>query len=200
LQAFRRNGEPGNEMAGPASEIRYSVDFLGTEDATRRIPHRQQSMAATGLLGALEATEVRVTARSRSHSRAVIAVATGNAEGLLLGIDIEFMANRPFEAIMSMYLGYVPAAATPEDFYRGWTFGEAYFKAFQRRPSRSALMQVVQHRQGGHRMVLDDGTEVFTQRVRDVFQLGLVWRSCGFQKVVPVFISPVRPSPEPRDY
>jgi hypothetical protein len=181
-------------MADPSSGIRYSVDFLEAEDVTNRVPHRKQSTAATKLLGTLEASEARVTARSRSHSRAAIAAATGNSEGLLLGIDIEFMASRPFDAIMAMYLGTVPASSTSEDFYRCWTFGEAYFKAFQHRPSRSALMQVVHQRQDDLHLVLDDGTEVLAQCLRGVFQFSLVWRTGDLRKIVPVFVPPAQPS------
>jgi hypothetical protein len=148
-------------------------------------------------LEVLDRGQVRV--RSRSHSRGAIAIATGTLEGLFLGIDIEFMADRPFDAIMSVYLGPAPASVTPADFYRCWTFGEAYFKAFQRRPSRSAIMQVLRHRQDGSLMALDDGTEVLTRRVRGVFQLSLVWCSRDFRKIVPVFVPPIQPGCEPHN-
>ncbi|MBR6721906.1 hypothetical protein IKL64_00455 [bacterium] len=62
---------------------------------------------------------------SISHSKDIIAVVFNNSN---VGLDIEFIQNRPnFEAIMERF-GKKVDNPTPEDFYKFWTFYEAEYK------------------------------------------------------------------------
>jgi hypothetical protein len=168
-----------------ASRIVYAADALSTDDISKRIPRARQSAAAAALLERLSGG-LAPTASSKSHSRGVVAAAAGDAPDLQLGIDIEWMApGRPFSAIARTVLPIAPERMPIGDFYRGWTFFEAYYKAFQEFP-RSALVEQVIYRTaevGAHRLV--DGSAMAQRRVADAFQLCLVWRDAGADLIVP---------------
>jgi phosphopantetheinyl transferase len=95
-----------------------------------RLPHHEQSPAAAALLNALRReTGVAEGPSSKSHSRAVVAAALG--EHRRIGIDVEYCDARRDLAGLSRYLlGADAAALSLSEFYRLWTFHEAYFKAF----------------------------------------------------------------------
>ena len=93
-----------------------------------------------------------------------------------LGIDIEWITPaRPIAAIAGNFFGDAGRAVGVADFYRGWTFYEAFFKAFQRSPSPARVLELIERpdMQSVHR--LSDGTKVLQHRVADAFQLSLVW-------------------------
>jgi phosphopantetheinyl transferase len=72
---------------------------------------------------------------SRSHGRGLIAAAVAAPPVTALGIDIEWMdPARRMPTIAAHFLGQAPDDLTPEQFYRGWTFGEAWFKVFGANP------------------------------------------------------------------
>lgn len=160
-----------------AAKIHYAIDILPTEDIRLRVPKSRQSAAASRLIARLQDVCGPVTATSRSHSRAVMAAVVGAAPALSLGIDIEWMApNRPFDAIAEMFL---PPSSRPMDilaFYRGWTFFEAYYKAFQHFPAEALVHALVAHARDGDVLRLEDGACLTQFCVADDFRACIVWR------------------------
>lgn len=162
-------------------DILYATSILPARFAGERIARRRQSSAAQHLLELLEAEGVP-TVESKSHSRTAIAAAAGNAEGLSLGIDIEWMApGRPFATLSSVFLESAPTQLGGDDFYRCWTFAEAYFKAFQRLPSESNMRYFIANTIPNSVLRLHDGANVLQRRIADIFQLCLVWRTATSQ-------------------
>ncbi len=96
-----------------------------------RPPKALESQAARALQTELDPT---AAVFSRSHGRGLVAAAVAGPPVSRLGIDIEWVdERRRMGAITEHYLGSAEAV-TPEQFFRGWTFGEAWFKAFGRDP------------------------------------------------------------------
>ncbi len=158
------------------AKILYAVDILPTDDIRCRFPRSCQSAGASRLLSWLEEGCPRRSATSKSHSRAVVAAATGDAPGLSLGIDVEWMApDRPFDEIARMFLAFPSPRMDAETFYRGWTFVEAYYKAFQHFPDETQVRTVIAHgSEDGLR--LGDGIGVIQFCVASDFRGCLVWR------------------------
>ncbi len=110
-----------------------------------------------------------------------MAVTVCNAPGCLLGIDIEWMASdRPFDAIAHAFFASAPRRTSIADFYREWTFFEAYYKAFQRFPEDTLFKTVVRGGSAGAAYSLGGGCWVMLRSVSDAFQLCLVWRTSEF--------------------
>lgn len=81
---------------------------------------------------------------SRTHSRGM-AGAVVSDETRNIGIDIEYQAsNRNWPEILSVFSDYtdLSAASTPS-LCLAWTFIEAYYKAFQRYPAPSLVLDVI---------------------------------------------------------
>jgi hypothetical protein len=161
------------EMPGT---ILYATSLLPVGDAYARVPRARQSEAARDLQVLLSAG-VASNVGSRSHSRAAVAAAVGDAQILTLGIDIEFLDDgRPFAALAGYFSANVPPEIGAADFYRRWTFAEAYFKAYQLLPTNDAL-SAVGRLTDNEVLSLDDGTKVLQQRIAERFRLCLVWRA-----------------------
>ncbi len=162
------------------ARIFYSTDILPTDDIRARLPKRQQSAAASALLSRLEIVcPQQPSAVSKSHSRAVIAVAAGIAPVLHLGIDVEWIArNRPFDRIATMFMASDVSQKDAQTFYRGWTFFEAHYKAFQRFPEERLVRRVIAH-SSEDRLDLGDGIGVMQFDVAGDFRGCLVWRHDG---------------------
>ncbi len=111
---------------------RYAVPLfearrLADHEPGGRPPKALESAAARALQDELDPA---ATLFSRSHGRGLIAAAVAAPPVTRLGIDVEWIdPRRPMAEIAEHYLG-APEAITPEQFFRGWTFGEAWFKAF----------------------------------------------------------------------
>lgn len=173
--------------------ILYTASLLPAHGAAERVSRKHQSAGAQHLLDILE-PRFAPTARSKSHSRAAVAAAAGNAEGLSLGIDIEWMApNRPFAAIARVFLKSVPVEMGPEEFYRGWTFAEAYFKAFGRMPPEAVLEEIFTRPPSDEIRQLGDGKNILHRRVLADFQLCLVWQAVQPCSLRYVSVEPERP-------
>ena len=158
------------------AKILYAIDILPTDDIRGRVPKARQSTAGSRLLARIEEKYPHLTARSKSHSRAVVAAAAGTAPALLLGIDVEWMApNRPFDQIARMFLASSSAQVDAETFYRGWTFFEAYYKAFQRFPEETLVHAVIAHR-SNEALRLGDGIGVTQLCVAGDFRACIVWQ------------------------
>ena len=172
--------DDGTNVTG-CSRILYATQILPTDDIGRRVPRQRQSAAASRLLEQLGGPRFLTVAQSRSHSRAAVAVTACDAVGSSLGIDIEWMApDRPFDAIAHAFLTSAPQQIGIGDFYRGWTFFEAYYKAFQRFPEGALVKTVVRRAFAGTPHSLGDGSWAMLRRVSDLFQLCLVWRTSEF--------------------
>jgi len=159
--------------------IFYATDVLPTDDIRARMPRARQSAGASQLAARLEEVCPAPTTRSRSHSRAIVAAAVGAAPGLVLGIDVEWMApNRPFDGIARMLLPSASPQMDMQTFYSGWTFAEAYYKGFGHFPEEVLIREAVGARDGDA-LRLADGTHVLLDHVAEDFRLCLVWRHAG---------------------
>jgi hypothetical protein len=177
----------------PASYLAYSVCVIEFGHIGARVSRRLQSRAASELLSALEAQAPFATVHSKSHSRAVAAVAVGRMDDLQLGIDIEWVgAKRPVESIASYLQWEDRDPVTQEAFYRGWTFAEAYYKAFQRLPEKSLAVRAMKEGANGRTIQMEGGIGVFQTRVFQDFQLSLVWKGATPEPVVPTYVAPPR--------
>jgi len=157
--------------------ILYATSLLPAQDSSERVSRQLQSAAAQGLLDFLQ-TGVSTGAGSKSHSRAAVAAALGDTEIPALGIDIEFMAeDRPITEMARYLWKCAPANIGLEEFYRRWTFAEAYFKAFQHLPPDWAVHSVGNEADARGTRRLRDGTHLSHSLIADRFQLCLVWRS-----------------------
>lgn len=162
------------------TRIIYAGIILPTDDPVRRIARARQSEEAARLVTILCGSEFVPEVQSRSHSRAAIAAAVCRSREVSLGIDIEWMSpDRPMEAIARGFLSTAPAELTLPDFYRGWTFYEAYFKAFQRAPDEALLIEAVRAAKDDIEFRLADGTQCIQHCVATIFRLCLVWRGPG---------------------
>jgi len=153
--------------------IIYATRLIAAAPLDTRLPRAAQSQAARALLDRI--TAGTHMAFSKSHSRTAVAVAASHNAGVSVGIDIEWMApERPFTTVALGYLGTAAAGVAVSDFYRAWTFYEAFFKAFQRPPAPAAIEETLS---SSARSVcqLRDGTRVIQHCVADGFQLSLVW-------------------------
>lgn len=158
------------------TQIRYAVETLATVDSGQRLPRAQQSAGAARLLDGLTEGAFHPVAVTKSHSRTGLAAASGNAPGLRLGIDIEWMApDRPFDAIAQSFLPIASAPIGMAEFYRGWTFFEAYFKAFQRFPRAELVAEIATRASDDRVHALVDKVWMLQRRVLENFQLCLVW-------------------------
>lgn len=178
-----------------SGSILYATSHLVADTLGRRIARQRQSSAARQLLETLEA-EIAPTARSKSHSRTMVAAAVGNVAGLSLGIDIEWMApDRPFAAMTGIFLKAAPAQIGMEEFYRGWTFAEAYFKALQHLPRESDIQNVAAGSTHDGVLRLSDATNVLQRRIDNVFQLCVVWHAPALQscsaRYIPIGMLPI---------
>jgi hypothetical protein len=173
----------------PKARIVYATDILPVNDIRARMPRMQQSAAASRLAARLEEACPAAMARSRSHSRAIIAAAAGSMPGLILGIDVEWMApNRPFDAITRMLLPSASLQMDMQTFYRGWTFSEAYYKAFGDFPGEALLREAIAAGNDSRAVGLADGTHVLLDRVAEDFRICLVWRHTGSEpEIIRVF-------------
>ena len=164
----------------------YATGLIGPGQPGDRVPRVRQSAAASRLLDVLAGDEGRPLSRSKSHSRAAIAVAMNAAAEHPLGIDIEWITPaRQIAMIASNFLGDAGRAIGVADFYRGWTFYEAFFKAFQRSPTPARVLELIERPDTRPIHRLSDGTNVLQHRVADAFQLSLVWS--GNDESVPLY-------------
>jgi phosphopantetheinyl transferase len=109
---------------------RYAARRLSGHAPGTRPPKAAESAAARALQAELEAGTPAPLV-SRSHGRGLVAAAIAHSPVIRLGIDIEWIdPRRRMAEIAAHYLGAAPEDLTPETFFRGWTFGEAWFKAF----------------------------------------------------------------------
>ncbi len=156
--------------------IAYSTTALRGFELGERVPRRAQSREADVLLTKLGGA--RTNATSKSHSRALVAAAAGEAQSLKLGIDVEWIApHRPFEAIMLSLVPSLTCALDHKSFYRGWTFLEAYYKAFQIFPGTVDVEQISMSEMGHVPLQISDGAWVWRHSVLDAFELSIVWKS-----------------------
>ncbi|MCE3289409.1 MAG: hypothetical protein K0R83_1421 [Caulobacter sp.] len=110
----------------------FAVRRLPGYDAGQRPPKALESAAARALQAELDPA---ATLFSRSHGRGLVAAAVAAPPVTHLGVDIEWIdPRRRMAEIAEHYLG-AAQAVTPEQFFRGWTFGEAWFKAFGHDPA-----------------------------------------------------------------
>ena len=165
-------------MTGAA--LGYAVRRIEGADIAQRVARRLQSEAAAALLAQFPSA----ARHSKSHSRAVVAIALGNVTRI--GIDVEWIdPERPI-AQLAAYLEW--GEIDRDAFYRGWTFREAYYKAFQANPSAALTVRAMAAPPDETTLVSTDGVHLFQCRVFDRFQLGLVWTSDGAKALVPTYL------------
>lgn len=164
-------------------KIFYDVRAISPPPLCIRVPRRRQSAEVRRLLGDLS---VRVPApypgseehSSLSHSRCVAAAAI--AQHVRVGIDVEYMCpRRDTHGILEVFLGPIHKPVSPAAFYRAWTFGEAYFKAFGELPGAESLARVIEHHadEGLYRVARRENAPVGVLHSKpfDDFALTIVW-------------------------
>lgn len=113
--------------------LRYATRRLAGITPGQRPGKALESAAARALQAELDPA---ATIFSRSHGRGLVAAAVAGPPVTRLGVDIEWIdPGRRMAEIAEHFLGAPAAGLTPEQFFRGWTFGEAWFKAFGADPS-----------------------------------------------------------------
>lgn len=134
-------------------------------------------MEAETLLRRMVERSGRSLASSKSHSRAAVAVAVCGMPGVVIGIDVEWIApERPIRAMARNLLGEEAPDIALHDFYRLWTFRESYFKAFQCAPSPAMTLEFLSCSASLTIHRLGVGVNVLEHRLAaDAFQLCLVW-------------------------
>lgn len=163
--------------------IYYDTRTISPPPSHRRVAHAVQAAAARRLLAELTARTPGLdpdkgVISSISHSRGVVVAAiTDNAR---IGIDVEYMCSRRnTPAILELYLGTTAEPASLPGFYRAWTFGEAYFKAFGSPPGKETLAHVIEHHAGNGSYRLrhreNGAIGVLHSEVNGEFALTLVW-------------------------
>lgn len=164
-------------------KIFYGVRAISPPPLRVRVPHRQQSAEVRRLLADLSArvpapclaTEER---RSLSHSRRVACATI--AHHSRVGIDVEYICpRRDIHGIFESFFGPMVKPVSPAAFYRAWTFGEAYFKAFGRLPDTENFARVVEHHadEGAYRVEFPESAAfgVLHSKPFDDFALTIVW-------------------------
>lgn len=180
--------QPGFPQVCPmARAIICATSMLPHVEASARVPRSQQSEAAHALLEGLR-RRLAVSVETISHSRAAIAAAVGEGDGLSLGVDIEWVRkDRPFSALAGFAFGVMRSGWRPIEFYRTWTFHEAYFKAFQRVPPVADLRTVADFGNGCAIRQLSDEVRLQQLPVAGQFHLSLVWRAPMIDTCAPRF-------------
>jgi hypothetical protein len=144
------------------------------------MPRRRQSEAAAELAVRLSGFAGPPARLSKSHSRAVVAAASADAEVSVLGIDVEWIRpNRPFGAILRSFAPSLATAVDADAFYRAWTFLEAHFKAWQRWPGEAEIEEVLATPPAIAPWQTRAGNQILQQRVAGDFQLTVLWRCPG---------------------
>lgn len=150
---------------------RYAVRRLSDYAPGQRPPKALESAAARAIQAELDPA---ATVFSRSHGRGLIAAAVAGPPITRLGIDVEWIdPRRRMAQIAEHYLG-AAEAVTPEQFFRGWTFGEAWFKAFGRDPE-PALIRIAGGNTSSEPVAVGDAW-LLQALPEPGFVLSLVWR------------------------
>jgi hypothetical protein len=150
---------------------RYAVRRLPDFEPGARPPKALESAAARALQAELDPHPAMV---SRSHGRGLIAATVAHPPITRLGIDIEWIdPRRRMAAITEHYLG-AAEAVTPEQFFRGWTFGEAWFKAFGRDPEPE-LIRIAGGNRSDEPVVVGEAW-LLQSLPEPGFVMSLVWR------------------------
>ncbi len=152
----------------------YSYALWPGAKPAARWPRAQQSHAAAVLLADMRAqTGLAAGPCSKSHSRALAAAAVAISGSL--GVDVELAdPARAITALARQLLGR-ESALSHWDFYRLWTFREAYFKAFGAFPGEALLRcaeQAGRMQPAGYRLGC---VQVHHQVIFGAFQLAAVW-------------------------
>jgi len=129
--------------------IYYDMRAISSPPLHHRVAHAIQATAARRLLAELTEHTPSLdpdkgAISSISHSRSVVAAAISN--NARIGIDVEYMCpRRDTAAILELFLGSTAGPVSLQGFYRAWTFGEAYFKAFGSLPGKETLADIIEH-------------------------------------------------------
>ncbi len=159
------------------TQIAYATGLVRPQSPGERVPRATQSVEAERLLRQVVENAGLSLASSKSHSRAAVAAATCGEPGVVIGIDIEWIAReRPIRGIARSLLGEEASGIGLNDFYRFWTFRESYFKAFQCTPAPALAFEFLSTNATSAIHRLECGVNVLEHRfAADVFQLCLVW-------------------------
>lgn len=173
--------------------IVFSLAQIPAAEPGQRVLRSVQSVAAERLASALRARFGEPGRQSRAHSRNMVAAAAGRARNLYLGVDVEWEGdNRNIAGLTRVLLPSGTAALGRAEFYRAWTFYEAYFKAFQRSPAESDIVDISAGLTG--QRALSSGVGVLQMGHGPGFQFCLVWQSEEKAPLSPVFV-PVADDP-----
>jgi hypothetical protein len=158
----------------------YAVREMGAPGDPTRRSRQAQSLAADALMCDLaRAAGVAPASRgrgSKSHCRGLVAAALASSDGGRVGADIEYDApGRPIGEIAAIFLGGPPEDLTARAFYRAWTGGEAWLKAFGARPDADALRAILEHAARDGEVYRLGEAGVMHESLPGGFVLSLVW-------------------------
>jgi hypothetical protein len=172
--------------------VLYAIATIPSADIHARLPRKLQSEAAAKLAARLSGLAGLPGRISKSHSRAVVAVASADAEVSGLGIDVEWMRpDRPFDAILRSFAPTLAGAVDADAFYRAWTYLEAHFKAWQRWPGEAEIEEVLVTPPSVAPWQTRAGNQILQQRVAGDFQLTVLWQCRGPCSVQQLLENPV---------
>jgi hypothetical protein len=166
----------------PTPAIFYAAREIRTPDVGARVARAGQSIAVRRLMDDLTQAAGLAAAidlvGSQSHCRGLVAAVCGVGSKLRLGVDLEFDApGRPIADIAALYLGETVAGLTPGAFYRAWTVGEAWIKAFGARPGAALIHRVLANEVADGLVYQLGEAEVLHDTPASGFRLSLVWNS-----------------------
>lgn len=163
--------------------IYYALAALAEPPTHRRVPLAQQRLVSRRLLAAAVARAGGTAActdggTSVSHSRGLAAAAVSTAGPV--GIDIEWITpQRDGAGILAALFGLALPSVATLDFYRAWTFHEAWFKATGHVADAALVWQVLQGR--STRLLLRRGADgdpvahLLQRQLDHDFSLSIVW-------------------------
>lgn len=168
--------------------LSYAVRLLPGFEPGQRPPKALESAAARALQDDLDRSP---SLFSRSHGRGLIAAAVAAPPVTRLGIDVEWIdPRRRMAEIAAHYLDAAPEGLTPEQFFRGWTFGEAWFKAQGADPD-PALIRLAGSNLSEGPVALGDDAWLLQTRPAPGFVMSLVWAG----RAVPLPMAGAEPAP-----
>jgi len=140
---------------------------------------------------------MRLTLRvstSNSHSRTVGAVAV--RVGCSVGIDIEWMSEaRNYKEILRLIFNISVDEITKNDFYRVWTFHEAYFKTVGKLATPEMAIFLLNNNTYGITVRISNHIinkiYLFSTKFQNDFMLSIVWADKGLARMdgyKPIFL------------
>lgn len=161
------------------TELPFRIGLATILPISRRHPLQIQRARAKEIELMLDTNQsaAALHLQNRSHSRGLIAVARSDNNGMSrFGIDVEYAdPSRPWQKIIASF-GVDQKHTTLTPYVRGWTFIEAYYKAFQHYPDAELIDLSLNTSDDGAVVILTPGECCwFQMEIQESFHLSAVW-------------------------